>query len=400
MDGLTGLPADRDKDAPPPVPSAWTAGHLAQLAQDDSTTISLIGADLPRPLFPDLDFWDMWPLQERDGSIAQIDNAQFWFVLSSPQLADPDLRHAVARIRLLERRWDQWLDHGNAFPDDFTPGSREWAGSAVRNPATDEITLYFTAAGTRGDARNNWQQRIFSATGTWSGDSERPTICWQPPREILCADAVHYQRVTPDVGRAGFIKGFRDPAWFADPIDCAEYLLFTGSLAHASSEFDGAIGLAHRQDDGSWQLAPPLLSMDGINNEPERPHIVHHAGHYYLFFSTQRQMFAPGVHAGPNGLYGMVAQSLAGPWRPMNGSGLVAANPATAPQQAYSWWVTSELQVYGFADLIGEDAAVTQDSPAWRRTHFAGVPAPVLQLSLDGEISEIQELPTPPQGRL
>jgi levansucrase len=387
-----GLSEQSDQGRAPIAPrarSAWEADHLACLTTDGSTTIPVIDPELSRPLFAGLDLWDMWPLQEPDGSTAKVNGGEIWFILSSPQLADPDLRHAIARIRLIERRDGEWVDHGHAFPDNFTPGSREWAGSAVRNPADGSITLYFTAAGTRGDRRDNWQQRIFATQGQLHTSSPRLSIAWQMPVEILFADGVHYQRVTPQVGRAGFIKGFRDPAWFIDPADGAEYLLFTASLVHAASEFDGAIGCAQRTIGGLWRLLPPLLSMDGVNNEPERPHVIHHAGRYYLFFSTQTRMFAPAVTAGPNGLYGMVADHMAGPWRPMNGSGLVAANPATAPQQAYSWWVAADLQVYGFADLIGESADRPVDDPIWRRAHFAGVPAPQFQLMLSGENSGI-----------
>jgi levansucrase len=388
---LTGHGAQDSTDRLLSPSSAWTADHLARLATSPSTTIPPIDPQLPRPLFPGLDLWDMWPLQDRDGSIAGIDGGQIWFILSSPRLPDPDHRHAIARIRLVERRGEQWIDHGNCFPDDFTPGSREWAGSAVRNPADDTITHYFTAAGTRGDARDNWQQRIFASTGHWRSAQAKIAIDWDIPQEILVADGAQYQKVTADIGRAGFIKGFRDPAWFADPLDGAEYLLFTASLANVESAFDGAIGLARRNAAGAWALLAPAVAMTGVNNEPERPHIVYHAGRYYLFFSTQTRMFAPGIFAGPNGLYAMVADSMAGPWQPVNGTGLVAANPDSAPQQAYSWWVTSELQVYGFADLLGPTAARPVDDPKWRRDHFAGVPAPVFQLSLAGATSSISD---------
>lgn len=360
----------------------WTAAHLAQLACSPAHTIPPIAPDLPRPLFPGLDLWDMWPLQTPDGHVAAVAGSAWWFILSAPQLADPDARHAVARIRLVERRDDRWIDHGPAFPDDFTPGSREWAGSAVLEDAAGALTLYFTAAGTAGDRRDNWQQRLFAAHGALSVTADGARISWQAPEEILVADGKLYQEVTAEVGRAGFIKGFRDPAYFADPADGREYLLFTASCPASRSEYDGAVGLARKGADQRWHLCAPLLAMDGINNEPERPHIVAHAGRYYLFFSTQRRMFAPGVAAGPNGLYGMDAETMAGPWTPLNRSGLVAANPDTAPQQAYSWWVTADGAVFGFADMVGLVGQDPPDTAAARRRHFAGVPAPVFRLQL------------------
>lgn len=372
------------------VPCRWTGTHLAELTLAPANILPHIPVDIARPQFPDLDLWDMWPVQERDGSIAVIAGSEWWFILSAPRLPDPDDRHKVARIRLVERHAGGWRDHGNAFADGFTPGSREWAGCAVRHTGSAAIDLYFTAAGERGDQRDNWQQRIFAATGRLAVIAGTARIDWAVPQEVIVADGVHYQPVTAASGRAGFIKGFRDPAWFGDPVDGAEYLLFTASLAGATSEYDGAIGWAQRQADGGWQLRAPLVAMDGVNNEPERPHVVRHDGRYYLFFSTQSRMFAPGVPAGPNGLYGMVADRMAGPWRPLNGSGLVAANPPEAPAQAYSWWVTAELDVFGFADMLGPPALPGQTDHAWRRAHFGGVPAPVFRLALSGASAMIR----------
>ena len=192
-------------------------------------------------------------------------------------------------------------------------------------------------------------------------------------------------------GRPGFIKGFRDPAFFRDPADGAAYLLFTGSLKRSTSAWNGVIGIA-RADDASlsrWSILPPLLCADGLNNEQERPHVVHHGGLYYLFWSTQRHVFAPDGPSGPNGLYGMVSPSLSGPYTPLNGSGLVAANPEEAPFQTYSWWVNGELEVFGFIDLVGVEGGVKQDDPAWRRAHFGGIPAPRFTLELDGDKARV-----------
>ena len=49
-------------------------------------------------------------------------------------------------------------------------------------------------------------------------------------------------------------------------------------------------------------------------------------------------------------LYGFVAPALAGPWEPVNGSGLVLRNPEAEPLQAYSWLVLPDLRVTSFVD--------------------------------------------------
>ncbi len=56
---------------------------------------------------------------------------------------------------------------------------------------------------------------------------------------------------------------------------------------------------------------------------------------------------------GPTGLYGMVAPSLHGPYEPLNGTGLVIANPAAEPRQGYCWQVLDTLEVISFVDHWG-----------------------------------------------
>ena len=97
-----------------------------------------------------------------------------------------------------------------------------------------------------------------------------------------------------------------------------------------------------------------------------------HGGHYYAFWSTQTATFADGLRHAPVGLYGMVANAMDGPWRPINGSGLVLANPAARPQQTYSWYVDASLTVCSFVDVLPDGS-------------FGGMPAPLMQLELDGD---------------
>jgi levansucrase len=371
--------------------SHWRAEHLTRLSRTANSTIPEIATDLPRPLIPGLDLWDMWPAQHADGRTVDFDGTTVWFILSAPIAPDPDLRHFHARIRLVTERDGQWHDCGNALPDDMNPGSREWAGSTVYDQTTGRLTIYFTAAGHRGDARDNWAQRLFEVGCTVAVTGHRADLFdWSPVHESLAADGNIYTIVDPGVGRPGFIKGFRDPALFADPESGRRFLLFTASLAQSASDWNGAIGIAEQDDAGNWHALPPLVSMDGVNNELERPHIIHHDGLFYLFFSTQTKMFAPDVSAGPNGLYAMVSEHPLGPYRPVNGSGLAAGNPDSAPMQAYSWWVTSDLVVHGFADLPGVPSDTAVDDAAWRRTHFGGVPAPRFQLVLNGDSAHVE----------
>ena len=367
------------------VTTDWTPAQVADLRIAPRQMIPPVDPASLAAVVPGLDLWDLWPLQLLDGTTARFDGWALWFVLSAPALPDPEARHAIARIRLIGERDGVWRDHGYALPDGLNPGSREWAGSAWFDPATRAVTLFWTAAGHAGEAESTFAQRMFESTGTLEGDTDAFAITgWTSPHEIAGGNMPHYLLVTQAEGVPGFIKGFRDPAFFRDPADGADFLLFTGSLRQSRSAWNGCIGLLRAGNLG-WEVLPPLLAADGLNNEQERPHIVHHAGRYHLFWSTQRKVFAPDGPNGPNGLYGMVADRLAGPWRPLNGSGLVAGNPADAPFQTYSWWVTADLTVHGFVDYPASLHGNDHGDAAWRRAHFGGVPAPVFTLALDGD---------------
>jgi levansucrase len=365
--------------------SIWSAQHVAAIREGQANAIPLVTrAALAQPL-PDYDLWDMWPVQTRDGTIAQIDGWAVWLILSAPIVPDPDKRHDHARIRMMSQRDGDWRDHGDLLPEGINPGSRDWAGSTVYDPDSGRMTIYFTAAGRRDEAQPSFAQRIFSVECKLVVTADAlQTTDWSAATECLISDGEMYLIVDEHEGKPGFIKGFRDPAFFEDPAGGQTYLLFTGSVPHSDSAWNGCIGIARGVGD-NWQLMPPLMSSNGVNNELERPHIIAKDGRYYLFWSTQRRTFADGGPNGPNGLYGMVADTVTGPYCPLNGSGLVAANPADAPFQTYSWWVTPDLGVAGFVDLIGEDSAQPVDCPTWRRDHFGGVPAPRFQIALDGD---------------
>ena len=351
--------------------TAWTAAQVTGIAAATLPAMPVLGAgDIVR-VVPGLDLWDFWPVQTPDGAVAGIAGGELWFALSAAAEGEPALRHDRARLRLLRRVNGVWSDLGNALPDGLNPGSREWSGSAIVDQA-GILTLFFTVAGRAGEARTTYAQRLFQ-TRAAVGDDGLPSG-WSMPAESVASDGVDYVVADQTEGAIGTIKAFRDPGYFRDPADGASYLLFAASLARSASPFNGAVGIARAQDASleRWSLLPPLVHSDTLNNELERPHIVMRDGLYYLFWSTQGSVFAPGIEA-PTGLYGMVAERLSGPYRPLNGTGLVLANPTASPAQAYSWLVLDDLRVTSFIDQLDSG-----------RGGFGGAPAPELRLAVDG----------------
>jgi levansucrase len=370
--------------------SAWLGKHVEQTRRLSIPAIPIIEQRDVKDILPGFQLWDCWPFETPDGRTVSLDGQTPWVIMCAPRDLHPDLRHDVARLRLMLEKDGAWQDCGYLLSEEINPGSREWAGSTVYDAQTGQVTLFFTAAGRPGDKGKSFEQRLFQTHGTLQQDGGRIAVTgWSAATESVVADSVHYMVVNQATGVPGFIKGFRDPFHFRDPLNGRDYLLFTASDPKSSSAFNGIIGIAEGDDLTGWSLLPALISADGVNNELERPMMRRVNGHYYVFWSTQRKVFSPDVQSGPTGLYGMVADALTGPYRPLNGSGLVAPNPDAEPYQTYSWWVSDTLDVTGFVDLWGLAGKDPAADPSLVAQHFGGVLAPRFRLVLDGDRAHI-----------
>lgn len=364
------------------VTGRWTVDALRDLQLDKTNQAPVITSAQAQPMSPDLDVWDAWPLADVYGKPVAWKGGELWFALAAARAEDPEQRHRLARIHRFHRIGDHFEHLGTTLPQQITPAAREWSGSARYEAG--KVTLFFTAAGQKGDQAMTYHQRLFLCHASMSDSGELGD--WSTPREFIVADGEMYRPANESEGIPGQIKAFRDPTHFRDR-DGRDYVLFTGSSAGKPSSHDGVIGLAAELEDGKYDLLPPLIDASGTNNELERAHIVAHGGALYLFWSTQRGVFAPGI-AAPTGLYGATAASLGGPWTLLNGHGLVIANPVERPTQTYSWWVLPDLTVTSFVDYWGpEDPTVPE--AASRRSRFGGTFAPFLRLALDGDESRL-----------
>jgi levansucrase len=373
--------------------SQWTAEAAALLRAHPLPTAPLLNANDAIKFLPDYDLWDVWPLQNGDGTVADFEGGCIWMILSAPCLPDPNMRHDRARTRMLFRKDGNWIDCGYLFPDGLNPGSREWSGSARFDASSNTVTAFFTAAGRAGADGHSFEQRLFQTTGQLSFVNGLPVIQdWSEPLQSVVNDGRHYIDLAVDQGVPGRIRGFRDPYWFCDPADGQGYLLFTGSLANAQSDYNGVVGIAVANDtEGAtgFALLPPIINADGLVNELERPHMFVRDGKYYLFWSSQSTVFAPDATKAPTGLYGMVGDSVTGPFVPINGSGLVIANPIDEPKQAYCWQVLDTLEVVSFVDHWGMQGRDPASDHELNRSHFGGTIAPMLRIELNGDQSRL-----------
>ena len=364
-----------------PSATSWTPEIVAELAGGLFDQPAIIDAGSAKPMSPDLDVWDAWPLADPTGNPVPWRDGELWFALAVARADDPEQRHHLARIHHFHRVGDDFTHIGLTLPEVISPAARQWSGSARLN--NGEVTLFFTATGHKGDASLSYYQRLFLTRAPLRADGEFGA--WSKPVEFVQADGHFYRPANENEGEPGKIKAFRDPSHYRSS-DGQDYVLFTGSSGTQPSLHDGVIGAAIADGVG-YRLLPPLITAIGVNNELERPHVVAHGGRIYLFWSTQRGVFAPGVVA-PTGLYGATAELIDGPWTFLNGHGLVIANPVERPTQAYSWWVLPDLSVTSFVDYWGPEDD-TRPEAETRRARFGGTFAPFVQLELVGATSRL-----------
>lgn len=353
---------------------------------------------------PNHHIWDSWPLRTRSGEVATIDDWQVLISLTAPATVTPEARHDIAEHRyFISRDGQDWIDCGPVFGDDAL-GTRQWAGSAMYDDG--DIYCYYTAAGDPNTEPLSYTQRIAVGHGG-TIDTSDGTVSIEGPwtHEILLEPDGEWYETQAQSKEMTYT--FRDPWFFEDPETDRTQLLFeantppTADYCSGNSElqtFNGCVGLAVSPsgDPLDWELCPPIFDSVCVNQEIERPHVVYREGQYYLFVSSHVDTFAPGL-AGYDGLYGFVSESLDGVYQPLNGSGLVVTNPASAPFQAYSWLAVShgqELLVSSFLNYpsfsgtaIGEIVELSGDE---RRKQFAGTLTPTLRLAVDGHQTQVQ----------
>lgn len=364
------------------IPFSWLPEHVAAINAQVSHRAPAFKRSAVVDILPGYDVWDRWPVLREDGTLAKIAGGWLVIALAAAKAADPEDRHHIAQMRLFYVIGARWHDRGPLLPPALSPGTREWAGSATLSQEGDRLKLFFTATGRRDDVAVSFTQRLFESEARIRLDADGPTLWdWQRPCESVAPDGALYQIEMAGGGEVGTIKAFRDPFFFRDA-SRHDYLLFTASDPNISSAWNGVIGIARMGADG-WQLLPPLVRANDLNNELERPHVIESNGKFYLFWSTQQKVFNPDGPIGPTGLYGAVADCWGEPWRALNGTGLVFGNPQCAPFQAYSFQVLSDLSVWSFADMPETPAIPV--SVEQRRAAFVGGSAPVLQLQLHGD---------------
>ncbi|OAB44661.1 glycoside hydrolase family 68 protein [Paenibacillus antarcticus] len=323
----------------------------------------------------EMDVWDTWPLQNADGTVANYKGYQIVFGLAG----DPD-RGADTFIYMFYKKegdtsLSSWKNAGRVFKDNdkLVPNdtilnnqAEEWSGSATMT-SDGKVRLFYTN-------RHPWDpDRGFYGKQTLTTAQINVS---QPNGDTLNIDGVEDFKSIYDgkdgktyqsVDITGFSKGeYDDNHTLRDPHYVEEkgrkYLVFEantgiktgyqgekslfnkayygGSNAFFQAEkkkllgssdksfaemANGALGIIELNNDYTFKKElKPLLASNTVTDEIERANVFKLNGKWYLFTSSRgSKMYVDGIDDEDIYMLGYVSNSLNGPYKPLNDTGLV-----------------------------------------------------------------------------
>ncbi|MFP4498309.1 MAG: glycoside hydrolase family 68 protein [Vulcanimicrobiota bacterium] len=259
--------------------------------------------------------WDSWILKDdtADPPCYRL------FHLDAPDNGDPESRHHIASVRqAVSTDLKNWKDLGPTLE----PGKKgEWDDKAiwtgnVYKKENGEYLFFYTGRNERDDQI----QRIGLAR---SEDG----INWKKEEKpILEPDGRWYETDEP----SPIYKAWRDPEIVKDEKSGKYLMYFTAKTKDGDEKYKGCIGLAQADNlEGPYEALPPVLAP-GKYAQMEVPQIIKRNDKVYLFFSSMEKDYNPewaDKIGGPQcGLHAYVGDSLKGPFKPLNGDGVITGS--------------------------------------------------------------------------
>lgn len=346
-----------------------------QVPSFDASTIKNImsakGHDSSGKLI-DLDVWDSWPLQNADGTVANYKGYNIVFGLAGDPKRAEDTFIYLFYQKAGNTSLSGWKNAGRVFKDtDKLLGNdpilknqaEEWSGSATLT-SDGKVRLFYTS------------RQPFDPNNQLYGKQTLSTAqinLSQPDHDTLKVDGVEdlkpifdggdgktYQNVQQSVGVDMDNHTLRDPHYIED--QGRKYIIFeanTGTETGYQGEdslqnpayyggnkkffteelqnllqspkkkgaelANGALGIVELNNDYTLKkVMPPLIASNLVTDEIERANVFKMNGLWYLFTSTRGSKVTVDA-IGDDDIYmlGYVSTSLTGPYKPLNGTGLV-----------------------------------------------------------------------------
>lgn len=368
----------------------WTSEQVLAVKRDSSNTIPPIKAEDYPATFPDHYGWDYWTVATMDNRTAEIEGQLIIMSLAVPRDVAPGERHFSARLRYATSAdgGATWTDAGWVFEGGPPAiGAWQWSGFPLYDAERRKLHVFYSAIEAHYAGAAAAPQVIAHAVADVRVEGGKLRFDnWSRHRVVLQPDDTFFYGKYEGKDQADLLMSFRDPWVYIDRPNAKAYMVFSSRMATKLETMNGQIGLAEANLDDltHWRLLPPILAAPAVSGELEIPQLVRQGDRYLLLIATQRRTFNQ-QHNAPNGLYGWSSESIRGPWRALNGTGLILANPEEQPLGLYAYKVTPELEVLTYIDTPNtRENSLDGKDEAWMRENWVGTLGPVLRFEADG----------------
>ncbi|WP_221568875.1 glycoside hydrolase family 68 protein [Alkalihalobacillus sp. TS-13] len=323
-----------------------------------------------------MDVWDTWPLQNADGTVAEYNGYHILFGLAGDPKNAHDTFIYMFYKKADEKSIDAWKNAGRVFDDEdkykaddkyLKDQSEEWSGSATFT-SDGEIRLFYTNRTEFNEEKELYGKQTLTTAQVNVSEPKQGTLNVDGVEDHKSifegGDGSVYQNVNQAFGNGDINYNenhtLRDPHYVEE--NGRKYLVFeanTGTdfgysgeeslynkayygksekyfqdekaklLESPKREFaelaNGAIGIIEINDDYTLKnVMDPLIASNTVTDEIERPNIFKKDGKWYLFTSSRgSKMTIDGIDDEDIYMLGYVSNSLTGPYKPMNKTGIV-----------------------------------------------------------------------------
>ena len=262
--------------------------------------------------------WDSWMLKdEQNGKpLYRL------FHLDAPDNGDPESRHKNARIRqAISTDMKSWQDVGPAIntgeKGTWDEGNAMWTGNVYKKDNGEYMFLY-TAADKEDDM-------LFQRVGL---ARSKDGVKWEKEdKPFLEPDGKYYETTEKD---SPIVRAWRDPTIVKDEENGKYNMYITAKTKDGDPTYRGCIALATADEiDGKYEAQPPVIAP-GYYAQMEVPQVIQKNGKVYMFFSSMEKDYNPEwaekIGGPQTGLHCFVGDSLKGPFKPLNGNGVVTGS--------------------------------------------------------------------------
>ena len=325
----------------------------------------------------DLDVWDSWPLQNADGTAANYHGYHIVFALAGEPRNENDTSIYMFYQKIGEMSMDSWKNAGRVFKDSdkfisndayLKYQTQEWSGSATLT-SDGKVRLFYTDfSGAPEDGGTGASNQVITTAqvNLSQPDTDSLKIDGVADHKSIYdgGDGSNYQNVQQFIDEGMWSSGdnhtLRDPHYVED--NGHKYLVFEantgtedgyqgdeslfnkaffggsevffqtekdklliGPKKHDASLANGALGIIELNDDYTLkEVMKPLITSNTVTDEIERANVFKMGSKWYLFTDSRgSKMTIDGISSNDIYMLGFVSDSLTGPFKPLNGSGLV-----------------------------------------------------------------------------